>query len=218
MKVAALCALALCASFGPRPALAQDDASTETPRLTLGAGFAGTFGAFVDIDGQGVTTEQPEKTFWPELIVRADMPVSELLLLGVQTTFMRWQTTANEYFGTSHYMFDVGALVRVRFRNAAETPEHELLLSIPVGPTFEFFDLGWRNHGTTVDNEVGWHAGLIFSYQYVPPRSLLGYFGELGFTYHSVPKTFHHDTSREDVLYDVKELFIRGGFMLLPLH
>jgi hypothetical protein len=49
---------------------------------------------------------------------------------------------------------------------------------------------------------------------------LLGYFGELGFTYHTVPKTLHHDTSREDVLYDVKELFIRGAscFSVAPIE
>lgn len=226
MKSAWLRMLVLCVGLGAAPALAQDTSDvkraadyiqSDTLRLTLGAGFALGAGAFVDIEGRDVSTERPRISWLPSPIVRADMPVSELLLLGVQCTFLNWETDANQFFDTGHKMFDIGALVRFRIRSPAGR-EYELLFSTLAGPTFDLFDLGPRNYGSKVHNEVGWHAGLIVSFQYVPNRNWVGYFGETGFTHHSIPKTLDHGTSREDVLYDVKALSVRGGFIFLPFR
>jgi hypothetical protein len=62
-------------------------------------------------------------------------------------------------------------------------------------------------------------VGLGVGYQYVPPRRLLGFFVEVGATYHRIAKTMAYETSsgahsQDELLYQPTLIFVRAGGML----
>ena len=187
----------------------------ETLRISFGAGVTAVVGPELQVNDQPVEEDNPGGLPLPSLVVRFDIPVHSLILLGVQSAFFGWETGNGELFGEEwHTTLDVGAVVRGRFVLDSGRRQ-ELLLSLPFGPSFDFFDLGPRRYGAELENDLGWHAGLIFGYQYLAVRGL-GFFLEGGFSYHHISKTIEYPIGRDELLYQPVDLFVRGGGVLLP--
>jgi hypothetical protein len=202
---------------------AREERSTEVLRLSLGAGFSMVAATETETNGRRTSGDTPEWFPMPALVARVDYPVHALVLLGVQGSLFYWQDSSGKLFGDSgHTVIDTSVVGRLRFGFGTRS-RHEIVLSAPFGPTFDVFDASPRSYGGSLDNEVGWHTGLFVGYQMMRKTSLWGWFGEIGFTWHHIPKTYTYQlegarSATEEMLYQPLSLFIRAGGMLLPFR
>lgn len=224
MSRARLWAIVACISFSHGSATAQQieqPAAVQPPdslRVSLGPALGMVVGPNGTVDGQAVQGNRPRSLPLPTAVVRADVPVGRFVLLGVQSTAFYWNTHSDENFGdTGHLTFDVSTLVRARI-GFGSYHRHEIVLSVPFGPSFDSFDIGPRRFGGKLDNEVGWHAGAFAGYQFIRGRSFWGLFGEVGLIHHRLPKTIEYQSSTEKLVFEPQHLFIRAGLILLPFR
>lgn len=223
MRLAAWGALLIGLSIA-RPGAAQEGAAREavvriereTLRIAIGSGFSLMAGPSLEVNGdaQGGYRSQSGIVPVPSLLARADHPLGKLVLLGLQGSFIYWRMPTDDNFGASgHFLFDLSALVRLRWVPGVN--DSEILLTIPIGPTFDTSDLGARTFGGELHEEVGWHTGFAITYQQLPPETWCGFFGEVGFTWHYVSKSVEYETGSDELLYQPEDFFIRGGLLLL---
>jgi hypothetical protein len=207
-----------CVGLNHSSAAAQQQEQSDSLRLSVGVGLAMTVGPNITVDGQAVPHNRPRSLPLPTAVVRADVPLGRFVLLGVQGTGFWWETpNEDEFDDTGHLTFDLSALARVRFAFGAYH-RHEIVISVPFGPSFDSYDIGPRRFGGKLDNEVGWHAGGFASYQLIPGRAFWGLFGEVGLIYHRLPKTIEYQSSTVELVYEPQSLFVRVGLILLPFR
>jgi hypothetical protein len=208
----------------PRAPVQQaSQARNDSPRLYAGAGVETVSGSEVTLNGRALQYERPSSYNFPPAapigVLRVDMPLHRLLLAGVQAGVMSWRTETERVMGRSpHYTFDLGAVARLRIGLGAYG-RHELVGSVVVGPSFDVADEGPRGYGASIDAHVGVHAGGFAGYQYFPLSSPFGVFAEGGLTYHRLTQTIEYEIdgrgSRDELIYQPIQGFVRGGLMLV---
>jgi hypothetical protein len=218
------------ARVAAQPALPQAITAlrSDSLRMSAGIGYVTVSGPEVETDGRQVGDDSPRLLPLPaSLIARVDYPLHSLLLLGVQGTVFFWEETSDEYFGAdAHYTFDTGGVIRLRFDiepRIIPNGLNEVVVSVPLGPSFDVFDAGPRSYGGVLDNELGWHTGLAVGYQFLRSNGPWGAFVEVGFTIHRLPKTYTYQlepdrNATEEVIYRPVELFLRAGGILRPFN
>lgn len=219
MSRAWLLALLACVGLGHSPVAAQqEEPPADSLRLSFGLGLGMAVGPSGTVDGEVVRGNRPRSLPLPTAVVRAEVPLGRFVLLGLQGTGFYWETPNGEDFGdTGHLTFDLSALARVRIAFGSYH-RHEIVLSVPFGPSFDRYDIGPRRFGGRLDNELGWHAGAFAGYQLIRGGSFWGLFGEVGLIYHRLPKAIEYQSSTVELVYEPEYLFIRAGLILLPFR
>lgn len=199
------------------------ETNTETLRLAVGGGASAVVAGDYETNGSAVHGDGPTSLPMPSLVARIDYPAHAHLLLGVQSSLFLWQDFGADLFGdTGHVTLGTSAVARLRFAFGTRV-RHEILAWVPFGPTFDFFGASPRSYGASLDNNVGWHAGFAVGYQMVRKKSPWNWFGEIGFTWYRIPKTYSYQLEPErraieELIYQPVEVFIRAGGMLLPFR
>lgn len=208
----------------PRAPVQQaSEARNDSPRLYAGAGVETVSGPEVTLNGRALQYNRPSSYNFPPAapigVLRFDLPLHRFLLAGIQAGVMSWRTETEGLLGRSpHYTFDLGAVARLRVGLGAYG-RHELVGSLVFGPSFDVADDGPRSYGASSDSHVGVHAGGFVGYQYFPLSSAFGVFAEGGLTYHRLTQTIAYEIdgrgSRDELIYQPIQGFLRGGLMLV---
>jgi hypothetical protein len=190
---------------------------TELVRISLGAGLSAVGGPSVDVDDKTIEEEGPSSLPMPSVVARVELVLSELVLVGVQSSVFGWEGASPDSFGDDwHYTIDVSALARLRW-SLGSYNRNELLASIQLGPSFDNHKMGPRDYGADATHHVGWHAGLLAGYVYSPVRNPIGFFLEAGMIYHRLAMSLEYENATVEIANQPIEALIRGG-MMIPIR
>jgi hypothetical protein len=187
---------------------------TELVRISLGAGLSVVGGPDVDVDGEPIEEEGPVSLPMPSIVARVELVLSELVLIGVQSSVFGWQGPTPDTFGDDwHYTIDASALLRLRW-SLGSYKRNEILASIQLGPSFDNHEMGPRDYGADATHHVGWHTGLLAGYVYSPVRNPIGFFLEAGMIYHRLTTSLEYENATVEITNQPVEALIRGGMMI----